>query len=69
MKKYPHVRTVPDEKTADHVIQTIKEHYGDDPNWIVGDIKKEKLSNGEIQVTVDLTKLEEKYEKERGMKM
>lgn len=68
-KKYPHVKTVPDEKTADYVIQAVKEHYGDNPSWVIGESKKEKLSNGEIEVTVELTKLEPEEVKERSMKM
>lgn len=55
-KKYPFTRTCMNDQQADYVIESVKEQYGNDPSWEIGEIKKENLSNGEVRVTIELTK-------------
>ena len=68
-KRFDHIRTVEDEATADRIITEVKNIYGDNPNWKIGETKKEKISGGRIQVTIELTKLEleEKETKNMGL--
>ena len=51
--KYPFVRTCMNENQADYKIATIKEEYKNRPDWIIGDVKKEPLSTGEVKITVE----------------
>lgn len=52
---------------ADYVIECVKEQYGNDPSWEIGKITKENLSNGEVRVTIDLTKDYSKNDSYRPM--
>lgn len=64
--KYPFVRTCMNENQADYKIAAIKEEYKNRPDWIIGDVKKEPLSTGEVKITVELTKLSKDEMKENN---
>lgn len=68
-KRYDFLRTTTDDKQADYVIDAVKKEYGGREDWIIGEIKKEPLSNGEVQVTVELTKLKPEEINDRRMSM
>lgn len=55
-KSFPFERTCMNEAQADFVIKSVKEQYGNDPSWEIGQARKERLSNGEILVTIPMTK-------------
>ena len=55
-KSFPFEKTCMNEAQADYVINSVKEQYGNDPSWEIGQPRKEKLSNGEILVTIPMTK-------------
>ena len=57
-KRFDFVRTCSDEAHADYVINSVVNEYSKSPDWKIGEKKKEVLSNGDIKVTIELTKLE-----------
>lgn len=67
--RYDFVKTTTDEKQADYVIEAVEKEYGGREDWIIGEVKKESLSNGEVKVTVELTKLKPEEINDRRMSM
>ncbi len=64
--KYPFVRTCMNENQADYKIAAVKEEYKNRPDWIIGDVKKEPLSTGEVKITIELIKLSKDEMKENN---
>lgn len=66
-KRYDFERTCMNDKQADYVINAVKEEYENRPDWKIGNTIKQPLSNGEVKVIVELTKLD--LTNERGHRM
>lgn len=51
------VRNCISEENADYVIKSVLDEYKDDPSWEIGQTHKTTLSDGSVQIVVELTKL------------
>lgn len=56
-KRYDFVKTCISDESADHVIKSVLEQHKDDPSWEIGQTHKTTLSDGSVQIVVELTKL------------